>query len=157
MAQRAIYLLDASHRNIPSANRLRSRGIQIFQGTVSNPSFHQKVVAISDHAGYRSHLCGYDLNMTYPEDGTLPDIPVRQPRDRTIPWMAAARYRTRGLNLLQTLQKRYEESEVKGLHRRDRDLRRELWKRDLSERVNGTIDPWVRRLINCQFAFMMSD
>ncbi|RXW22148.1 hypothetical protein EST38_g3708 [Candolleomyces aberdarensis] len=90
----------------------------------------------------QTHLCGYDLNLTYPEDAVLPDIPLRQPRDRDIPFLAAARFHTRGLTLTQTLQKRYEESELKGLHRRDRDLRRELWKRDLSDRVNGTIDPW---------------
>lgn len=44
---------------------------------------------------------------------------------------------------MQALQKRYEESVAKGLQRRDRELAREMWKRDLSGRTNGTIDTWV--------------
>ncbi|KAJ3505493.1 hypothetical protein NMY22_g17567 [Coprinellus aureogranulatus] len=91
----------------------------------------------------QSHLCNYDLNLTYPQQGgVMPDIPIVQPRDRIIPFQLAMNtYRQRS-SLFRTLVKRYAESDVKSLKRRDRDLSRELWKRDLSGRPNGTLDPW---------------
>ncbi|KAF6761653.1 Alpha/Beta hydrolase protein [Ephemerocybe angulata] len=89
----------------------------------------------------QSHLCGYDLNMTYPQTAPLPDVPLQQPRDRKIPWQLAQQNQ-KGLHLYHTLAKRYEESDIKTLKRRDRELGRDLWKRDLSLRTNGTLDPW---------------
>jgi carboxypeptidase D len=46
-----------------------------------------------------------------------------------------------------TALKRRHLEESSRLQKRDREIRREAWKRDLSERVNGTIDPWVSRLL----------
>ena len=72
----------------------------------------------------------------------MPDVPVVQPRDRDIPFQLTMNT-FRQANLFHTLAKRYAESDVKTLKRRDRELGRELWKRDLSDRANGTLDPWV--------------
>lgn len=95
----------------------------------------------------RSHLCNYDLNLTYPQRGVIPDVPVVQPRDRNIPFQLLMNSQRRS-NLFHLLAKRYAESDVKSLKRRDRELGRELWKRDLSDRANGTLDPWVRDITN---------
>jgi carboxypeptidase D len=72
----------------------------------------------------------------------MPDLPVVQPRDRDIPFQLTMNT-FRQSTLFHTLAKRYDESDVQSLERRDREMGRELWKRDLSDRANGTLDPWV--------------
>ncbi|TEB36635.1 alpha/beta-hydrolase [Coprinellus micaceus] len=90
----------------------------------------------------QSHLCNYDINLTYPQQGgVMPDLPVVQPRDRDIPFQLTMNT-FRQSTLFHTLAKRYDESDVQSLERRDREMGRELWKRDLSDRANGTLDPW---------------
>lgn len=74
----------------------------------------------------------------------MPDIPLQQPRDREIPWLAASQTFNSKLGLFSTLQKRFEESEVQGLQKRDREAGKENYKRSLADRVHGQIDPWVR-------------
>ncbi|KAJ3513644.1 hypothetical protein NMY22_g14978 [Coprinellus aureogranulatus] len=92
----------------------------------------------------RAHICKYDLNLTYPQQGgVLPDIPAVQPRDRHIAQLLAAdSSQQSNLNLFQALAKRYAESSVKGLKRRDRELARELWKRDSSGGASDGLNPW---------------
>ena len=93
----------------------------------------------------RIHLCGYDLNVTYPQHGHFPSL--KDPRDigfSAVSTQACSLSRSKTLlrNLVSTLNS---ESAVNTLHKRyleDREDRRRIWKRDLSGRPNGTIDPF---------------
>ena len=91
----------------------------------------------------RTHLCGYDLNLTYPQVGghfpTLKYIPPEQPARE-------------GLSQKKTLIRNAMKKDAE-LARRELDLQavRRAWteagehlltKRDLSGRANGTIDPF---------------
>jgi len=89
----------------------------------------------------QSELCGYNIQLTYPQTGELPKLPLVMPRDRQMPWQAAnARMGRAGLAALLT--KRHAESGVASLHKRDREARQESWKRSIAGRPNGTLDPW---------------
>ncbi|TFK46525.1 alpha/beta-hydrolase [Heliocybe sulcata] len=93
----------------------------------------------------QEHICGYDLNLTYPQNGHFPTleftsgvINVGHSNSREV-------RRLDRQSLLRTVADRYAASESKNLGKRDREMRRELWKkekRDLSGRANGTLDPW---------------
>ena len=94
----------------------------------------------------RTHLCGYDLNLTYPQNGTFPTLnppfpdhnvqfrSIRQKSQKTMLFMDAFKQ--------DALERR------SGISKRDaaveeaRFAKRDQWKRDLSGRANGTIDPW---------------
>jgi len=85
-------------------------------------------------------LCHYDVNLTYPQNGLIPDVPVVFPTQRTIPFFKKARK-----NFFKELKRRIVDM-PKTLMKRDikeRQEAKELWKRDLSLRANGTLDPWV--------------
>ncbi|KAL4265511.1 Carboxypeptidase [Pleurotus pulmonarius] len=111
----------------------------------------------------QSHLCGYDLNLTYPQNGTFPPIPVVQPIQRTIPFLQSTRFHSNQVMqakrdvpsrrsiisskraLKDEIQRRYKEDGVNAgtsIQKRDREMKRMAWKRDLTGRANGTIDPW---------------
>ncbi|KAH9951054.1 alpha/beta-hydrolase [Amylocystis lapponica] len=82
----------------------------------------------------QEHLCGYDLNLTYPQDGNFPDLQLIWP---TAP----------GRNDSVYLSKRDSTTHSKrSLLRRGRELHSAdngaLRRRDLAGRANGTIDPW---------------
>ncbi|KAI0767256.1 alpha/beta-hydrolase [Fomes fomentarius] len=89
------------------------------------------------------HLCGYDLNLTYPQTGgVFPTLTLRKPSKAAsrgsvsaASWREAisAEYTARALNA--PAEKRAD------FHER-RAVEREQWKRDLSQRANGTLDPW---------------
>ena len=92
----------------------------------------------------REHLCGYDLNLTYPQDGNFPDLQLIYPNSTARSELVYAKksspmYSKR--ELLREGMRRYGRA---SLRTRDRPnhLRRELAKRDLAGRANGTIDPW---------------
>ncbi|EPQ51722.1 alpha/beta-hydrolase [Gloeophyllum trabeum ATCC 11539] len=92
----------------------------------------------------QEHLCGYDLNLTYPQNGHFPTLNYTQGAYEGSP-MRTKSGRLGRQSLLEVVKERYAASESKSLHKRDRELRRELWKmekRDLSGRANGTIDSW---------------
>ncbi|KAJ7258257.1 alpha/beta-hydrolase [Mycena rebaudengoi] len=95
----------------------------------------------------QTHLCGFDLNLTYPQKGTFPTLNLVGPtensalsqsllnstedRTRTLRQSAAARFAQ--LHGQDALFKRSE------FHQR-REATHQQWKRDLSGRANGTID-----------------
>src|SRR6266545_461419 len=87
----------------------------------------------------RTHLCAYDLNLTYPQNGIIPDPPLIFPTQRTIPWTTNAQYSRR--SLFRELQRRGDSWPF--LNRDEQEYSHRAWKRDLSLRTNGTIDPWV--------------
>jgi carboxypeptidase D len=92
----------------------------------------------------REHLCGYDINLTYPQNGIIPSVGFIDARDRDVPFqlektMAKYKYKYAKRGLVGEVKRRYAELEMT-----ERELiarRRE--KRDLRLRANGTLDPWV--------------
>jgi len=85
----------------------------------------------------RSHLCAYDVNLTYPQKELIPSVPVRQPIQREIPFLLKSKR-----SFMADLQLKYSR-QSQTLSKRDRGEGLHAWKRDLSLRVNGTLDPWV--------------
>ncbi|KAJ7726259.1 alpha/beta-hydrolase [Mycena maculata] len=87
----------------------------------------------------QEHLCGYDLNFTYPQNGHFPTL-----RDPTFGSIIAGRTdRTRDL-YLRTLIAKGRQSTGSRITKRDlihREEARQVWKRDLAGRPNGTLDP----------------
>ncbi|KAJ7812745.1 Alpha/Beta hydrolase protein [Mycena olivaceomarginata] len=91
----------------------------------------------------QEHLCGYDINLTYPQNGIIPSVGFIDARDRDVPFqlektMAKYKYKYAKRGLVGEVKRRYAELEVT-----ERELvarRRE--KRDLRLRANGTLDPW---------------
>lgn len=91
----------------------------------------------------RSHLCGFDLNLTYPQRGLLPDVQLIAPTQRQVPF--ALDTLSRKSSFFKEVFRRSQSADqsLSRLTRRDREERKNAWKRDLSLRENGTIDPWV--------------
>ncbi|KAH9930296.1 Alpha/Beta hydrolase protein [Fomitopsis serialis] len=92
----------------------------------------------------QEHLCGYDLNLSYPQNGNFPDLQLIWPNDANrsefvYAKKSASMYSKRGL--LSEGMRRYGEASLQARDRSNR-IRRELAKRDLVDRANGTIDPW---------------
>ncbi|KZT07258.1 alpha/beta-hydrolase [Laetiporus sulphureus 93-53] len=94
----------------------------------------------------QEHLCGYDLNFTYPQDGHFSDLQLIYPTD---PGRAAEVYLnmksrksiTSKRELMIEGRRRYGKSSILARDRAN-NVRREIAKRDLIGRANGTIDPW---------------
>ncbi|KZT24766.1 alpha/beta-hydrolase [Neolentinus lepideus HHB14362 ss-1] len=104
----------------------------------------------------QEHLCGYDLNFTYPQNGHFPTLNFTRGIVDGSYSSARKGNRLNGQSVLTTIADRYAASESKQLAKRDREMRRELWKaekRDLSGRPNGTIDPWY----GCYIHFELLD
>lgn len=96
---------------------------------------------------FRSHLCGYDLNLTYPQNGHFPTLnpPFPQYADER------ARQRLTKHSIVKQALKSNSFDRKRDLSERDLDdetlgrlQRRDAWKRDLSGRANGTIDPYYQ-------------
>ncbi|KAI0787985.1 alpha/beta-hydrolase [Fomes fomentarius] len=97
----------------------------------------------------QTHLCGFDLNLTYPESSHFPTLNLVRPtansalsesllnpteaRSRTLRERVSEKFTT--VHGSTGLAKRAE------FHER-REEERQQWKRDLSGRANGTIDPF---------------
>ncbi|KAH9929043.1 alpha/beta-hydrolase, partial [Epithele typhae] len=94
------------------------------------------------------HLCGFDLNLTYPQlSGTFPTL--------SLPLGQRAQLAGGTQNTKRSAASWQHEIEVEYVaraqgsphmkrsdYREHRAQKREHWKRDLSGRVNGTLDPW---------------
>lgn len=94
----------------------------------------------------REHLCGFDINLTYPQTGgNFPTLFINpgpaQLAAETLLLESEARYA--GLSwkgrIVQKLQDKQTDDPVS---LETRHQKREEWKRDLSSRPNGTIDPF---------------
>ncbi|KAJ7210524.1 alpha beta-hydrolase [Mycena pura] len=87
----------------------------------------------------QEHLCGYDINLTYPQNGTIPPVKFINAADRDVPFFEKkAKYAKR--SVVAEITRRYA-----ALEDTERDLlahQRGTRKRDLSLRANGTLDPW---------------
>ncbi|KAF8590899.1 alpha/beta-hydrolase [Ramaria rubella] len=85
----------------------------------------------------QAHLCGLDVNLTYPQEKLIPTI--------ILPVQPIFGVPSSSSNLQQELAKRAKtvsDLTSSKLSKRDRVRRRLQWKRDLSGRANGTIDLW---------------
>ncbi|KII95448.1 hypothetical protein PLICRDRAFT_34311 [Plicaturopsis crispa FD-325 SS-3] len=102
----------------------------------------------------QEHLCGYDLNITYPQNGTFPtllDPSAGLSSGRASSGLAGK------MSWKSVLADRYaSKATLKVLKSRDieeREGKKMEWKRDLTGRANGTIDPWY----GCDSFDMMID
>ena len=94
---------------------------------------------------FRSHLCGYDLNLSYPQNGTFPTLNL--PFNENFDTRAKRRKAGKTMLFKQALKQDILERRTGIIKRNtprdeERLVKREQWKRDLSGRANGTIDPW---------------
>ncbi|KAJ3810469.1 alpha beta-hydrolase [Lentinula aff. lateritia] len=104
----------------------------------------------------QSHLCGYDVNLTYPQNGTIPTlgyVPGIYDSDEAGSFSSKLKFSNNFKNrsfrsrLLSRFQERSKMEDLhpfaKSTHFRKREERRQDWvrsKRDLTGRANGTID-----------------
>ncbi|KAG6908972.1 hypothetical protein DXG01_002580 [Tephrocybe rancida] len=89
----------------------------------------------------QSKLCQYDVNLTYPQNGVIPPVPLVLPSQRNVPFLLKNALSLKGLKA--ELAKRHALQKRK-LTRREQARGRAIWKRDfLSGRTSGVIDPWV--------------
>ena len=101
---------------------------------------------LSTDIQFRTHLCGLDLNLTYPQNGTFPTLNPPMPNHRLS--TLDARVKERKTMLFKKALKQDALERRAGVKKRDlateevRFAKRLQWKRDLSGRANGTIDPW---------------
>ncbi|KAI0773275.1 alpha/beta-hydrolase [Trametes elegans] len=85
----------------------------------------------------QEHLCGYDLNLTYPQNGRFPTLHLVKPTSRSASSLSR---RSRARKVIQQA-KRAASEPGSGVDRR-------LERRDLRHRANGTIDPWYGCFLN---------
>ncbi|KAI9065255.1 alpha/beta-hydrolase [Trametes sanguinea] len=91
----------------------------------------------------QEHLCGYDLNLTYPQDGHFPTLQFISGEELS---PSASRSASR-MNAAVRAKRKQKQRSVIELAKRvsEENVRRDIakaQKRDLSGRANGTIDPW---------------
>jgi carboxypeptidase D len=113
---------------------------------------------------FRTHLCGYDLNLTYPPDGKLPSIADPNPAQASKPATDREIFQGHFKRTLSTLangieahydaksrlpvipsQSQIEAHEIKKqawVREITRTTHSSMITRDLSGRTNGTIDPY---------------
>ncbi|EMD39305.1 hypothetical protein CERSUDRAFT_82042 [Gelatoporia subvermispora B] len=101
----------------------------------------------------QEHLCGYDLNLTYPQNGLFPTLEFVFPSDPDRAGAVFASRRTSRTSimtrtgLVDAARKGYirRDESFQRAHPADRRLHASFGKhekRDLSGRTNGSIDPW---------------
>ncbi|KAI0634125.1 alpha/beta-hydrolase [Trametes polyzona] len=99
---------------------------------------------VFDYFKEQHHLCGFDLNLTYPQHGTFPTLNPTKGLRQTL--RADDIVHTRALtswkDAILTEYAARRRSNPASFDTVDRLQRRSEWKRDLSGRANGTIDPW---------------
>ncbi|KAJ6511202.1 alpha/beta-hydrolase [Mycena sanguinolenta] len=85
----------------------------------------------------QEHLCGYDLNFTYPQNGHFPTL-----KDPSFGSIFGGARKTNNKLFLKTLAKQSGRYQASSDITKRQLARREEWKRDLSNRPNGTLDPF---------------
>lgn len=98
---------------------------------------------VYDYFQEQSSLCGYDFNLTYPQDGHFPSLNPPFPEGFILASGTKATKKAFFQQaLLRDAQGRSGKSK-RGLGVTEEQIqKREQWKRDLSGRANGTLDPW---------------
>lgn len=95
----------------------------------------------------RTNLCGFNISLQYPQNGIIPDVNFTFPTERVIPFAQMLSRKTFKQKLTRRIAE--ESASISLRKREDRELASQNWKRDLSLRTNGTIDPWVRNACIC--------
>ncbi|EIN06504.1 alpha/beta-hydrolase [Punctularia strigosozonata HHB-11173 SS5] len=102
----------------------------------------------------QQHLCGYDLNFTYPQNGHFPTLldpfaSVSNDDAMNGAFFSRGSFTLRSDSWRTAIAERYASRANAGkiVKRKpeEREMARQAWKqekRDLSQRANGTIDPW---------------
>ncbi|KAI0344379.1 alpha beta-hydrolase [Trametopsis cervina] len=93
---------------------------------------------VYDYFANQAHLCGLDLNLTYPQQGGgLPVINLVEGQNQKHPYQ-------HDLTFAAEVAKRHEEglSDIHLSSRSEKTAAHSIWKRDLTGRSNHTIDPW---------------
>lgn len=89
---------------------------------------------------HRSHLCGLDINLTYPQTGgRFPSINLDPAAHTNL------QRRDSGLGFIAEVAARHAQESANGVlppRHEERIRKREVWKRDLSGRSNSSIDPY---------------
>ncbi|PIL24661.1 hypothetical protein GSI_12545 [Ganoderma sinense ZZ0214-1] len=98
--------------------------------------------AVFDYFREQQHLCGYDLNLTYPQDGHFPTLQIVNPSDPNSPYILNNLDAAKRQFFKKTLSRFASQAEELQLAKRSDDGAVALAKRDLSLRANGTIDSW---------------
>ncbi|KIM79111.1 hypothetical protein PILCRDRAFT_823685 [Piloderma croceum F 1598] len=94
----------------------------------------------------QEHLCKYDLNLTYPQNGYFPTlIDPRQTVSADSPFFPSSASKAK-TSFRRAITQQYAKRNSKtGLTARaiiKREEERQRWTRDLTNRPNGTLDPW---------------
>jgi carboxypeptidase D len=106
---------------------------------------------------YRAHLCEYDLNLTYPQQGDkFPTLKELLPsRLGAVNGQLSPQILLKANSMHKALIDELVKPRKEDITPRDLQLRQDSqakWKRDLSLRANGTIDPWYGCLLTFQLA-----
>lgn len=138
------------HWDLSSTDQLRSWCVQFFQRTVRYSCSISSSWLSSRFL--REHLCGFDLNLTYPQGGVFPTLVLTPPTSSalsgnfaselsgTLSWKDAIHSKYSTKIGAETLGRSDDGTGVHTIQRREE--RRMEWKRDLSGRANGTLDPF---------------
>lgn len=151
-SKRTLKSSDTTKKFTNISDSSTSRSMSIFLTTKSKFS----------SSPFRSHLCGYDINLTYPQTGgPIPGPALQLPTERDVPFfMSSAKNKNRlalsKQNFMSELSSRYAEKEAnegaRSVDKRFRDISQRQWKRDLSGRAqDGTIDSWYGCLLLDEF------
>ncbi|KAI0352156.1 alpha/beta-hydrolase [Trametes cingulata] len=101
--------------------------------------------AVFDFFREQCHLCGYDLNLTYPQNGHFPSLNFTPPADnfggKSVSFTSRFNPRTRAQRRLQAREVLRHAKRAAKIEQTD-STAVGVQKRDLSGRANGTIDPW---------------
>ncbi|KAF8074955.1 Alpha/Beta hydrolase protein [Lyophyllum atratum] len=93
----------------------------------------------------QTKLCHYDVNLTYPQDGAIPPVPLVLPSQRNVPFFLRNSLSHHGF--MAELDKRYS-GQKRTLQTRERHRNLAAWKRDfLTDRPSGVLDPWYGCLL----------
>ncbi|KAJ7621016.1 Alpha/Beta hydrolase protein [Roridomyces roridus] len=85
------------------------------------------------------HLCGYDLNLTYPQNGHFPTLldPFKESQTQLLLATPSRPMRKSAVDALRSSSLPLDRRELV-----EREERRQVWKRNIAGRANGTLDPW---------------
>ncbi|KAJ7108885.1 Alpha/Beta hydrolase protein [Mycena crocata] len=89
----------------------------------------------------QEHLCGFDVNLTYPQNGIINTVTFTDARDRNVPFLQK-KTKNAKRGLVAEINRRYAEMESSARDLLHRQREKKAWKRDLLLRANGTLDPW---------------
>ena len=138
--------LASNFANISSAYWIRSTSLQILRSSVrptlcrtSSSSHYFSTITIT-----RSHLCQYDVNLTYPQTSLLPSIPLINPTQRDLPFLAS---KLSARTFLRQLYRRGAEKRYELVRRGGSDFVKRDSSQFFKNRPFDQLDPWVRILV----------